>query len=162
MSRISTNSITIHKVAGSGIAVNTTAYADGDLVGGKITLTDIIPQSLGGILQSIELHDIDGQNAALILIIFDSNPSGSTLTNNSALTVVDADLPKVIGMVWVGAEDYEALATNSLACVKNLGIPLKAVDGSGDLYAVFLSDGATPTYTANGLSMTLNLLVDEV
>jgi hypothetical protein len=142
--------------------VNTTAYADGDLVGGKITLTDIIPQRQGGILQSIELHDLDAQDAALILIIWDQNPSGTTFTNNSALDVADADLPNIIGLVWIGASDYEAFADNSAACVQNIGMPVKAADDSGDLYAAFLSDGATPTYTANGLSLTLNLLVDEV
>ena len=162
MSRISTNSIVVHKVSGASVAVNTTAYADGDLVGGKITLTDIIPQRRGGILQSIELHDLDSQAAALILIIWDKNPSGTTFTNNGALDIADADLPNVIGLVWIGASDYEALADNSVACVKNIGIPLKSADDSGDLYAALLSDGATPTYSANGLSLTLNLLVDEV
>ncbi len=156
--RISTDGLFIKKVSGSDVGVNSTTYADGDLVGTKITLTDVIPQRKGGILQSVVLHDLDAQDADLILIIWDLNPSGTTFTNNSVLDIADADLPNVIAKVRISNLDYDDLSDNSIGEVDNLSMPLKG----STLYAALVSDGATPTYTANGLSMSLGLLVDEV
>ena len=156
--RVSTDGLFIKQVPGSDIGVNTTAYADGDLVGEKITLTDIVPQRKGGILQSVLLHDLDAQDAALILIIWTLNPQNTTFTNNSVLDVADADLPNVIAKVKIAATDYDDLSDNSIGQVDNLSIPLKGAN----LYAALVSDGATPTYSTNGLSMNLSLLVDEV
>ena len=156
--RISTDGISLIKVAGSSIAVNTTAYADGDLVGGKITLTDVVPQRKGGILQTVVLHDLDAQDASLILIIWDLDPSSTTFTNNSVLDIADADLPNVVAKVRISNLDYDDFSDNSIGEVDNLSIPLRG----NLLYAALVSDGATPTYTANGLSMSLGLLVDEI
>lgn len=156
--RISTDGLFIKKVSGSDVGVNSTTYADGDLVGTKITLTDIIPQRKGGILQTIVLHDLDAQDASLLFIIWDLNPASTAFTNNSVLDIADTDLPNVVAKVRISNLDYDDLSDNSIGEVDNLSIPLKGAR----LYAALVSDGATPTYTANGLSMSLGLLVDEV
>ena len=156
--RISTDGLFIKKVSGADVGVNATTYADGDLVGTKITLTDVIPQRKGGILQTVVLHDLDAQDADLILIIWDLNPSSTTFTNNSVLDIADADLPNVIAKVRISNLDYDDFSDNSIGEVDNLSIPLRGAS----LYAALVSDGATPTYTANGLSMSIGLLVDEV
>lgn len=156
---ISFDGTIIHKVAGSTLAVNTTAYDDGDLVGTKMTLTDILPHGRGGLLETVTLHDLDAQDAALQLLIWDTNPSGTTFTNNSALDVADADLPNIIARIAIAATDYTDLADNSVGCVTQIAIPVKAAI-QGILYAALVSDGATPTYSANGLSITFGLLVD--
>ena len=161
--RIKTDSAIVFKVAGSSVGVNTSAYADGDLVGDKITLSTILPlRGGGGVLQSIVLHDLDSQAAALVLLIWDQNPASTTFTDNSALYVADADLVNIIARVKIAASDYAALADNSVGEVDSLSIPLRAATSDGTLYAAFVSDGATPTYSANGLSLTLNLLIDGV
>ena len=156
--KISTDGLLIKKVPGSEVGVNTTTYADGDLVGAKITLTDIIPHRKGGIIQTIVLHDLDAQNASLLFIIWDVNPSSTTFTNNSVLDIADTDLPNVIAKVRISNLDYDDFSDNSIGEVDNLSIPLKG----RLLYAALVSDGATPTYSANGLSMSLGLLVDDV
>ena len=156
--RISTDGLFIKKVSGSDVGVNSTTYADGDLVGTKITLTDIIPQRKGGILQTIVLHDLDAQDASLLFIIWDLNPASTAFTNNSVLDIADTDLPNVVAKVRISNLDYDDLSDNSIGEVDNLSIPLKG----RILYGALVSDGATPTYTANGLSMSLGLLVDEV
>ncbi len=103
------------------------------------------------------LHDLDAQNAALVLIIWDVNPLSTTFTNNSVFDIADVDLPNVVAKVNIATSDYEDLSDNSIGEVDNLSIPVR-----GTLYAAFISDGSTPTYSANGLSMCMNLLVDEV
>ena len=159
--KISTDGIKVTKVSGVTIGVNTTAYGDGDLIGEMLTLPDLVPHRKGGILQTIVLHDLDAQDAALFLVIWDLNPSSTTFTNNSVLDIADADLPNVVAKINITAADYEDLSDNSIGEVDNLSIPLRA-SSDGTLYAALISDGATPTYSANGLSMCLNLLVDEV
>ena len=156
--RVSTDGLLIKKVSGSTLGVNSTPYGDGDLVGTKITLTDIIPNRKGGILQTIVLHDLDAQDASLLFIIWDLDPASTTFTNNSVLDIADADLPNVIAKVRISNLDYDDFSDNSIGEVDNLSIPLRGAK----LYAALVSDGATPTYTANGLSMSFGLLVDEV
>lgn len=158
--KLTTDNIHLLKLAGSDIGVNTTQYADGDLVGGKLTITDVIPYRKGGVLQSVVLHDLDAQDAALVLILWDLNPTSTTFTNNSTLDVADADLPNVIAKIKIAAGDYDDFSDNSIGQVDNLSIPLKG--SRGILYGAIVSDAATPTYSANGLSMCLSLLVDEV
>jgi len=156
--RVSTDGLFIKKVSGATVGVNNTPYSDGDLVGTKIELTDIIPKRKGGILQSVVLHDLDAQDAALVLLIWDLNPKATTFTNNGVLDIADADLPNVVAKVRISNLDYDDFSDNSIGEVDNLSIPLKGPV----LYAALVSDGATPTYTASGLSMSIGLLVDEV
>ena len=156
--KISTDGILTKKVPGAEVGVNTTTYADGDLVGTKLTLTDTVPHRKGGILQTVVLHDLDAQNASLIFIIWDVNPLSTTFTNNSVLDIADDDLPNVVAKVRISNIDYDDFSDNSIGEVDNLSMPLKG----RVLYAALVSDGSTPTYSANGLSLSLGLLVDDV
>lgn len=143
-------------ITGATIAVNTTAYANNDLVGTKITVAGELPAE-GMILVGVILHDLDSQAAALDLVLFDSNPSGTTFTNNSALDIADADLPKVAGVVSIPAANYRAFADSSVATVKDFVLPIRPVS-SGTFYAALASSSATPTYSANGVSLKLLFL----
>ena len=155
--RVSVDDIEIIKVEGSTIGVNTTAYADNDLVGEQFEMK-VGHEGKGVVLQGITLHDIDSQTAILEIVIWGKDPSGSTFTNNSAVTVVDADLPTIQAVVNVAAADYVAFADNSIAIVKDLVIPLKSEAGN-KYYVLFRSNGSTPTYTASGLSATFLFLI---
>lgn len=122
---------------------NTSIYADGDLVGEKLTLA--VPAS--GIIETITLIDQAKQNAALDLIFFIKNPSATTFTDNAALDVADADALNIIGAVRIAASDYVDLADNSVACLRGVGLGYVS-DAGSVLYACFVSNGATPTYAA--------------
>ena len=155
MSRISYPSARIVKVPGATLAVNTTQYADNDLVGTLMTLN----VGKSGIIQGVSLQDIDSQAAALEVYLFDVYPVNTTFTNNSALDVADADLPNCFAQFAIGASDYLAIADNSVSTTKGLAIPYQAGDGK-NIYAAFRSAAATPTYTASGLSVSWLLLID--
>jgi hypothetical protein len=129
---------------------NTSIYADGDLVGGKMTLN--MPQS--GIIESIFLLDQAVQDAALDLVFFSKNPSNTTFTNNSALDLHDTDTLTILGVVRIAASDYVDFADNSLATIRGVGLAYVA-DGPV-LYACLLSNGATPTY-ANAADLQLTI-----
>jgi len=155
--RVAIDDIEIIKVAGSTINVNTTAYADNDLVGDQFEI-DVGHIGKGVLLQGITIHDPDSQSAVFEIIIFGKNPSGSTFTNNSAVTVVDADLPSIQAYAEVAAADYIAFADNSIAMVKDLALPLKSEEGN-KYFVIFRSNGSTPTYAADALSATFLFLL---
>ncbi|MDZ4253546.1 MAG: hypothetical protein U1A72_13345 [Sulfuritalea sp.] len=112
------------KVSQSGrlIVVEATPLLDnialvttGDNVGGKLTFTSPKLSGRAGegwILRAVTVTDKAKQSANLDLILFDSDPSGSTFTDNTAQTIVDADLVKIAGFVQITS--YAAFADNSV------------------------------------------------
>lgn len=135
------------------------AYAVNDLVGTKNTLADAVRASAGkGIIQSVVLADKAKQDARLDIIFFNADPSGSTLTDNGAATLVDADLLKVVGVVTILPTDYCDLADNSVASRCGIGLAFAAAGGD-NLYAVLVSRG-TPTYAAGDLQLLVTILQD--
>jgi hypothetical protein len=146
----------IIKVAGATVAVDASTYAAGDLVGAKLTLSNAYPvESKEPFLHSITVQDLDKQNAELDFVFFDSDPSGTTFTDDAALDIADADLPKVIGFATLTASDYCDFADSSVGTVGNLGIACKPAINT--LYCAIVARG-TPTYSANGLSVVFGFV----
>jgi hypothetical protein len=140
------------------VVSTTPAYAANDCVGGLMTFA-LAAKSTGRgfVVHSVVITDKGKQNAALKLILFDSNPSGSTFTDNAAITIVDADLIKVIGVVDVTS--YTSFADNSVGVAASAGLACKLASGTS-LYGVLFTTG-TPTYTATSdLTVRLGLLQD--
>lgn len=125
---------------------NSPAYTAGDSVGGKLTLTNALGSNNKGIVREIVLVDQAKQNAAMTLLFFSADPSGTTFTDNGALDVADADMSKIIGKVNIAAGDYAGLADNSVASVASLAIPLEGADRT--IYAHLFTTG-TPTFAAS-------------
>lgn len=139
------------RVPGATVAA-TGAYVTGDLVGTKLTLTDAMRISGGsGYLMSVIIEDLSAQSLALDVVIFDSDPSGTTFTDNSALDIADADIAKVLGCVSIAASDYFAFADNSVAVKSLINLPVIA-SGSANLFACIVAR-SSPTYSANELSI---------
>lgn len=151
---------TIVKKTGANVGADGAAYASGDLIGDQspITLAAARVSGGSGIIHSITIKDLSKQNAALKVVIFDSNPSGTTFTDNAALDVADADIDKIIGWVDIAAADYISFADSSVAHIKGLSIPFLA-SGSVNLYFCIISNG-TPTYVADELSIAFGILQD--
>ncbi|HNP70951.1 MAG TPA: hypothetical protein PKK15_07585 [Kouleothrix sp.] len=145
------------------ITVSTSpAYSAGDLVGGKLTLPSIVRTSGGtALLQSLLLRDTSNQKAALELIIFDSDPSSTTFTDNGALSIHANDAPKIIRRISIAASDYVTIGTVAYADVGPIGKVLKSASGV-DLYACLVAPaGSTPTYaTTAALSLAVGALQD--
>lgn len=138
---------------------NASAYEAGDAVGGKITITNAMRTSGGtGILQSIHLVDKANQKAAMELLIFDSDPSAATITDDTAFAY-STDISKQIARISIAASDYTTI--NSIATV-NLGGLSKVLKASGsvNLYAALVTTG-TPTYVSTSdIIITFGILQD--
>lgn len=127
--------------------VDTAAYASGDLIGEKLEFDLSVFRDMPGLMvQSVQIVDLDKQSAAVDLVLFESDPTGTTFTDQAALAVADADLSKVSGVAQVTT--YAAFSDNSLGRANNLAIParIEPTDGSAKLFAALVSRG-TPTYT---------------
>lgn len=144
----------------SALTCTAGAYVAGYDIGGKLTLTSAVRVSGGsGIINSLILSDKGKQNSAVDIIFFDADPASTTFTDNAALTVADADLTKIIGVVNITANDYASFADNSVATVKNLGLAFK-VTTSTNIYATVVSRG-TPTYASTSdLSLKVKMYQD--
>ncbi len=129
------------------ITVDTAAYAAGDSIGGKLTLTNAMRESGGtGVLSGLTLIDRANQKPALEIFLFDSDPSAATITDNAAF-VFGADDFKVIAKVVVAAADWTTINSKATAELANLNRVVRAV-GSRNLFAAVVATG-TPTFAAS-------------
>lgn len=145
--------------------VDTSAYATGDLVGPKQTLTgagacDTTVGQVGlcgGIINSVTITDLEKQSGDFDIIIFSSNPTGTTFTDNAAFDIADADLPKVACIIPVTTDTL--FADNGIATNQNAGCIFSAAATSGTLYAAVVIR-STATYSASGLTFRYGILQD--
>lgn len=137
--------------------IDTVAYSINDSVGGKLTLTGVTPITNGSVmLDTISLSDKSTAKAAMTILFFRDDPSGSTLTNNSAISIVAADTPKVVGYMPIVVGDYtnvNGAAGPTIVTKTNVGIRIPAT-GNQTLYVALFTTG-TPTYAVGDLTLTL-------
>lgn len=134
-------------------------YAAGDLVGGKLSFSSAVRSAGGGgMLHTVTITDLGKQDAVLDLVLFDSDPSGTTFTDNDPLDVADADLTKIVGVVQVLT--YTDFNDNSVACEPAAGIVFKLASGT-TLYGALVARTA-PTYASTSdLTVRLGILQNE-
>lgn len=139
--------------------IETSQYVTGDLVGEKLTFSGAFLGQNGpstGVVQSIVLKDADKKSAALDIVLFDSDPSGTTFTDNAAFDVADADLTKIVGVVSLTT--YFAFNDNSVSYSGDLNMPFEIAAGGSALYGAIVSR-ATVTYTAGtDLAVTIGVM----
>lgn len=149
---------TIHTVTQT-VVVDTNAYTAGDFLGTAILELTNASYIGGGVLHTISVVDLTKQSAAIDLLFFSTACTNTTFTNNAALDVNDTDALTFIGHVSILATDYSALADNSVATVRNVGLTFNAADGSKSLYCAPVARG-TPTYAASELRLKFSFLRD--
>ena len=152
-----------HKLTGAQIGVTSATYSSGVTLGttAPISCELLRGQTGTGVLQSIVIQDLSKQNGAIDVLFFDSNPSSTIFTDNAALDIDDADLPKLIGSISITSSDYASYADNSVATKSNLGLTLKSLNTSAQSKIwVALVSRDTKTYVANEVSIAIGILQD--
>ncbi len=137
------------------------AYTAADCVGGLLQIKDVMTCDNGtAILKSIQVRDNANQKQPLTIILFSSQPTGATTTDNSAFAYGTSSFLKQIAKINILATDYETIDSKATADVDTFGNVLKSVGGL-DLWAVIVTTG-TPTYAANSttLFVTFGFLQD--
>jgi hypothetical protein len=146
-------------VVTDAFGVTTTPYAANDVIDTKITITDAAianGASLGVIFAKLTVPQNLG-SMSLVLHIFQKDPTGSTFTDNAALTVVEADARDN----WVGSATL--IATQVGASMWNyvsgqINIECRPGASSRHIYAV-LETKAAVTFAADELH--LQLVIDQ-
>mgnify|MGYP001601299563 CR=1 FL=1 len=141
------------------LSLDTSAYASGDLLADTQACSALFRKDDGtGLLQSLMVIDQDDQKVAFDVYILSANVTMGT--ENSAPSITDANAVNILGIVSVATTDYKDLGGVSVANIKGLGIPIKAVSGTDDLYLAVVNGTGTPTFTASGVKLRLGVLLD--
>lgn len=140
--------------------VDTGAYGTGELIGGKLTFSNCLSHSRSGFITCVLLSDKAAQAVDLELVIFGSDPTGTTFTDQAAFDIADADLTKIQAIISLGSASRFAYADNGVKYLGSLALPLKSAAGSGTIYGALVSRG-TPTFAAaSDVTVTLGISQD--
>lgn len=142
------------------------AYASGDLIGGKLTFSNAVLSSIrhADIVGAV-LRDSSKQSADIDLVIFSADPSATTFTNDAALAVHADDLGKVVAVVKFRSTDYVAFSANSVGIVDNLAKKARTTGTTNpsnvfdNLFGALVSRG-TPTYTSTS-ALTVGITIKQ-
>jgi len=136
-------------------------YSSGDCIGGKITLTDIARAAgKGMVLTSVLISDAANQKPEGEILIFDADPSSSTLTDNAAFVLHASDIAKVIARFPVVTADYYTANSGKAIATLN-GLNRVLVPASGrTLYMAFVTTTAANLAATTDIGITLSVLRD--
>lgn len=160
--RNSTRVITFTPNLAADSVAATTAYADKDVIGDHMTISNAV-LDMGGtsLLQSVMVRNKTTTAFAMVIYIMDTAPASSYGANNSALAIDDTDLMNVIQIVSIAATDWDASGSlNSVAFKDGMAKPVQCVAGSRDLYAIFIARGAVTFGAAGDLQIDMGFLQD--
>jgi len=139
------------------LSLDTNAYADGDVLAATQQLDGTAFTENGGIaiVQSIQVIDLDDQAQDLDILLLRSNVSIGT--ENSAVSVSDANADEIVAIIQVTSTDYVDLVNSQIAIIDNVGQMIEAASDDDGLYIAAISRG-TGTYTASGIIVRVGLL----
>ncbi len=143
-------------------AVQAAAYATGDVIGGKMTLTNALLSVGGsGILQSVQVCSKSDLTVDLDLIIFSADPSTTTFTENGAVAIDVADVSKVLGRISLATR--VDLGTPVVAYANNLALPVigDAANLTRNLYACLVARGAYTPASTSDVTVRFGFLQDQ-
>ena len=143
----------------SAQTVTATPYEAGDLVGAKISLTNAADTATGsGVVQSVVITDLAMQAGDYDVVFFSSDPTGTTFTDEAALDIADADLPKVVCVVPVTVS--ASFADNGVSYANGAGCAFDLGAGSTTLYAAIVVR-STPTFVGTSdVQLRVGILQD--
>lgn len=111
-------------------------YTVGDVIGGLMTVSDSlrdVSAAQSGIIHLVGMASQVDHSIDVDIIIFASNPTNSTFTDNSALAVDVDDAAKIVGVAQLTTR--VDLGTPIWSQATNLAIPIRVSSGK-DFYAV--------------------------
>lgn len=128
--------------------VDTSAYAAGDLIGGKLTFTAALNElTKSAELRAVTIIDQAKNDKDYNLVIFGDNPTGTTFTDQAAFDIADADMSKILTVVSVTS--FTGFSDNGISLATEIARPLKSLasTASRTLYGALVA-AADPTFAA--------------
>lgn len=146
----STNCVTVTPT------IDTAAYATGDYMGAStpMSFTGALRSSTGsGYITAAWITDKAAQAFDIDLIIFKSNPTATTFTDNAAFAPATADLLNIVAPINFGSTSRFAFSANSIHYVGNLMYPVTSAGTT--LYGALVARGAYDGTSSSDLAVTL-------
>ncbi len=140
------------------LTASTTAYAALDYCGTPSMLSFAGAARVTGgqgVVRSAMFRDGGDQEAPVSLILFSTTTVSTTLTDNSALVVDDADLGKIVGVITAATTDYRDLNTGQVAFLKDENVYFDLPAGTTTLFGVVQADGAWGAQAIYDLGISL-------
>lgn len=130
------------------------AYSAGDSLGGLITIPQFWNEDIDvpyqALLDQVVCNDVADQSLGLDLLVFNDNPSASTITDHEAVSIAAADAQKLILRLaaanFIDTSGWTDIGAYSRAQATDLRKLVEA-NSSGDLYVAFELT-STPTMAA--------------
>lgn len=133
------------------------SYVAGDCVGVKVEMTNVA-NSKGVRLDSIMLQAAGAGTGTwdMTVLLFDSDPSSTTFTDDAALTINTADIDKLEAYVPVSNADWKTIGTRKYVNYGNLN---KVIASSGSVWLAIMA-GASFDGPANNLEISVGFTQD--
>ncbi len=141
------------------LTAGTTAYSANDIFADTQPIAGAMRVTGGkGVLDSLLVIDLDDQGVDFDFVLMQDH--GSLGTENSAVTIADADALKVLGTVPVLTSDYVDLINSQVATLRNVGLPVQATAGTTSLHLGVITRGAPTLQTVDSVIVKLGWLRD--
>lgn len=135
-------------------------YSSDDVLGGLQAITDAARSgAFSGVVSGITISSKVDITVGLRIVFFKSNPSATTFTENSALSLNSADYDKVSGHVDISSTDIADLGTPNIATKLNINFPFQ-LSGITTLYAVCLARGTINLGSTSDLTFNYQIIQD--
>ena len=133
---------------------DTSAYASGDLIFDSTEVAAAVRANGGHcVLHSVVVHDKADQGVAMTLVLLNANTDMGTL--NSAPDPDDTEAGTIIGWIPVATSDYFDVGASDVACIRNIGLGLKAGAATTSIWIAGVNGTGTPTFGASDLVISL-------
>lgn len=137
---------------------DTNAYTAGDLIGGKLTLSNATAYTVySGIISNVVIEDKDAESTDIDVVFFDTDPSTTTFTDNAAFDPSDTDLLNIICVVSVTTD--VTFNDNGLSYALNQNCPFRT-PGSNTIYAALVAREAVTYTSSSDLLLRVGILQD--
>lgn len=141
------------------LTLDTSIYVANDVLSDTAAIANAMRVNDGtGVLESIQLLDIDHQGQAIDLVFMSANRVLGT--KNAVVSISDADAADILGHVQISTGDYIDLVASHSACKVGIGMVIKPVSGGKTVYVGAILRSGTPTYTAAGIKLRLGFFQD--
>jgi hypothetical protein len=123
------------------------AYSSGNEVGGLLTFANAAAgdELIAGTIDSLILTDKSGNASAYDLWLFDSNPSATTFTDKTALTINAADIVRSLGFIQILTTSWSAAGTGGAIAVVTPKLRF-VLASTTSLYGALIARGTPPTF----------------
>lgn len=149
-----------NKVVTATMSMDTSAYANGDLIADTQAIDGVFRITNGtGIIRSLVVIDEDDQTLYTFSVYF-LDGSGSLGTENSAPSATDAVCRTVLARVDFATTDGVDLGGSKVYSKHGLFIPVSAIADTDDLGLALVCITGTPTHTASGIRVRIGITQD--